>query len=58
MIPHDYLLAKMTQKLLQMAKCSYWHKDKCPFLGHTQANQAYPDQTAPKQLSDQGILYL
>ena len=25
----------------------YWYQDKCFFLGHTKANQVYPDQAAP-----------
>ena len=48
----------MTQNLIQIAFILYWNKDECLFLGHTQANQVYPDQTAPWELSNQGILDL
>ena len=33
-------------------------KEKCLFLSHAKAKKVYPDQTAPKELSDQDILYL
>ena len=55
LIPRNYLLAQTTQNLIQVL---YWDKDKCFFFGHTLANKVYPDQTAPEELSDQGILYL
>ena len=35
LIPHEDLLAKMTQKLIQIAYFLHWHKEKCLILGHT-----------------------
>ena len=47
LIPHEYLFAKTTQKLIQIAQFLYWDKGKCLSFDRTQANKVYTDQTAP-----------
>ena len=42
LIPHDYLLAKMWEIIMQIALL-YQHKGKCLFLVHALANKVYPD---------------
>ena len=58
LIPHEYLLTKMTQKHIQIAYFLYWDKEEQFFFDNAQANNIYPDQTAPGELSGQGIRYL
>ena len=39
----------MTLKVMQIAYYFLcWHDEKCLYLGYTQANKVYPDQTAPQ----------
>ena len=45
----------MPQEVIQIAYVVYWCKEKCFVLDHTWANKAYPDQTAPKELSEKGM---
>ena len=58
LISHEYLVAKLTQTLIQIAYLLDWDNGHCFFFGHTQANKVYPDQAAPEELSGHGILYL
>ena len=49
MMPREYLLATMTQKLIHINNYVYflyWDKGKCLFLGLTQGKKVYPGQTA------------
>ena len=41
---------------MQIAYFVHCHDGKCFLYGHTYANKVYPYQTAPTDLSDQGIL--
>ena len=43
---------------MQITSFLDWSKGKFLFFVHTQTHQVYPDQTAPWEMSDQGILYL
>ena len=54
-MPHEYLLAKMTQ-VIQGAYFLYLHEEKCFFLSRTQANQVYSDQTAPEEQN--GLMHI
>ena len=48
----------MVGKIVQIAAFLPWHKDNCFLMSHTKSNKVYPDQTAPYELSDLGILYM
>ena len=42
LILHEYLLAKLTQTLIQSAQFLYWDKEKCFFLGTHIAKKGIP----------------